>query len=330
MLNNFYLYFSLVLILNFLIYFFHDKIFKFLVPTDRPDNKRKFHSKPTLISGGLILAINIVLLILILNNLETIEFNQNNTVLNIFLFSVVFFIFGFLDDKLDINAWIKFFLMIIILLVLINFDNNFLIKELRFSFLNNSINLGQYSIFITLLCYLLFINAFNMFDGINLQSSIFSFSLIIFFIYINFLVDINFLILQSLLLFLYLNFKNKSFLGDGGCYLLSFMLGSYSIVSYNNSIINNCDVIFILMILPGFDMLRLFVVRIINKTSPFKPDRNHFHHLLLKNLGYLKTISLISSLIFLNIVLIIFSIDTRIIFLLFIIYYFFLILRFRN
>ena len=40
------------------------------------------------------------------------------------------------------------------------------------------------------------------------------------------------------------------------------------------------------MLIPAIDMLRLFVVRIINNKNPFKGDLNHLHHLannLLKN-----------------------------------------------
>ena len=95
MLNNFYIYLSSVLILNCTIYFLHDKIFKFLVPIDRPDNKRKFHSKPILISGGLILAINVFLLILILFNFKIIDLNQINSIFNIFFFFNYFFYFWF-------------------------------------------------------------------------------------------------------------------------------------------------------------------------------------------------------------------------------------------
>ena len=323
----------IVLNLFFLLNFDRIKLFRLI--NDKPDGKRKIHLKPIPLAGGIILMINIsiyFILILINPSFFTNEIFFNND-LQLFIFmitSILIFLIGIFDDEYNLSPNLKILLLSSVIFFILYFDNDLVIRDIRISFLDNTVGTKNLGILFSLFCILVFLNAFNMFDGINLQSSIFSFSLIIFFIYINFLVDINFLILQSLLLFLYLNFKNKSFLGDGGCYLLSFMLGSYSIVSYNNSIINNCDVIFILMILPGFDMLRLFVVRIINKTSPFKPDRNHFHHLLLKNLGYLKTISLISSLIFLNIVLIIFSIDTRIIFLLFIIYYFFLILRFRN
>ena len=34
--------------------------------------------------------------------------------------------------------------------------------------------------------------------------------------------------------------------------------------------------------IPGLDMFRLFLVRIINKKNPFAGDLNHFHHLLIK------------------------------------------------
>ena len=33
--------------------------------------------------------------------------------------------------------------------------------------------------------------------------------------------------------------------------------------------------------IPGLDMLRLFIERLLQKKNPLKPDRNHFHHLLL-------------------------------------------------
>ena len=58
------------------------------------------------------------------------------------------------------------------------------------------------------------------------------------------------------------------------------------------------------MIIPGLDMLRLYIQRIYNKKNPFKADLNHLHHLLLKKFSYNKAISyllLILSLpIFLN------------------------------
>ena len=41
--------------------------------------------------------------------------------------------------------------------------------------------------------------------------------------------------------------------------------------------------IFIALMLPGFDMLRVFSIRIYNLRNPFIGDRNHMHHLLVDN-----------------------------------------------
>jgi hypothetical protein len=39
------------------------------------------------------------------------------------------------------------------------------------------------------------------------------------------------------------------------------------------------------LVLPMFDTIRVFTIRIINKKSPFSPDKNHLHHMFL-TLGY--------------------------------------------
>lgn len=38
---------------------------------------------------------------------------------------------------------------------------------------------------------------------------------------------------------------------------------------------------FAILMVPLFDTLRVFSIRILNRRSPFSPDRNHVHHLLL-------------------------------------------------
>ena len=40
------------------------------------------------------------------------------------------------------------------------------------------------------------------------------------------------------------------------------------------------DEIFIILLIPSIDMLRLFLVRLIKKKSPFKGDLNHLHHIV--------------------------------------------------
>ena len=92
------------------------------------------------------------------------------------------------------------------------------------------------------------------------------------------------------ILFFYLNYLNKSFLGDSGCFVISILIGLLSISFYNLGFIKYSDNIFLLMLIPGIDMLRLFILRLKNKKNPFSPDRNHIHHLLQNNFGTKKAI----------------------------------------
>ena len=59
----------------------------------------------------------------------------------------------------------------------------------------------------------------------------------------------------------------------------------------------NADEIFLIMMLPGFELLRLALLRIYNKKHPFKADREHIHHYLLNNFTFLKTTLIIQSII---------------------------------
>ena len=85
----------------------------------------------------------------------------------------------------------------------------------------------------------------------------------------------------SLLFFLYLNKKNRSFLGDSGSYLLAFLFSYFFIKFYNQENQIYTDHIVLFMIIPGLDLMRLFIIRIYNGKNPFTPDRKHLHHILL-------------------------------------------------
>ena len=70
-----------------------------------------------------------------------------------------------------------------------------------------------------------------------------------------------------------------------------FLPTFYIIKEYSfNSAEFSCEKIFLVLMLPGVDMFRLFLERILNKKNPFKPDRNHFHHLLKKKFDDKKTL----------------------------------------
>jgi UDP-GlcNAc:undecaprenyl-phosphate GlcNAc-1-phosphate transferase len=72
--------------------------------------------------------------------------------------------------------------------------------------------------------------------------------------------------------------------------MISFILGFLFIKSANTYNIFFADQIFLFMFLPGLDLLRLAVGRILDKKHPFEGDRNHIHHILIRKMGLERTL----------------------------------------
>jgi hypothetical protein len=85
----------------------------------------------------------------------------------------------------------------------------------------------------------------------------------------------------------------KIFMGDSGSLLLGLINAILVIkfitvadsVNGTFPITSSVAIGFSILIVPLLDTLRVFSVRIFNGRSPFSPDRNHIHHLLLDR-GY--------------------------------------------
>ncbi len=304
----FFVILNTVLVINF------SKIKFFSINVDKPDKIRKFHLKPTPLAGGQIIYMNILfywILLTLFENLIIEEvFFQNLKSLHYFMIaSSAIFLLGFIDDKFDLKPNIKFLCLLIIIFFLLIIENGLIIDVVNFSFYKKEIFLNKFSIFFSVFCFLVFINAFNMFDGINLQSSLYSlfilFCLTIFFS--NSLI-LNILIL-SLITFSYLNFQNKTFLGDSGSLFLAFLISFFFIKFYNLNYINSADEIVLYMMVPGLDLIRLFFLRIINKKNPLSSDRLHLHHLLISKYNLVKSLAIILTLIVLPVMISYFFID---------------------
>ena len=127
------------------------------------------------------------------------------------------------------------------------------------------------------------------------------------------------LILGSVTPLYYFNFRktNKVFLGDSGSLFLGAVVSIYvlKILSQDYSIKPYYDlnkVIFVISILsyPILDIIRIFFLRLYKKRSPFLPDKQHIHHIILGKTKkhYLTTcVVVISSLILTIITQIIFK-----------------------
>ena len=276
--------FFLFIINLFIIFFFFKQIVSMLNCYDHPNNLRKIHKKKIAKVGGFLIIFNILIFYIISFNSSIILKEDIFFILG----CILFFLLGYFDDKIDINAYLKFLFQTIFLLSLIIFNNDLSINNIYISFLDKKILLGEFSISFTIFCYLLFINAFNMLDGINLSAGIYA-SLLSVFLYSHKSNIIFILLITTLLFFLIKNYQNKLFLGNNGSYLLGFIL-SYFFIDLNKTKIISVEEIFLAMIIPGLDMFRLYIQRIYNKKNPFKADLNHLHHILLKKFSYNKAI----------------------------------------
>ena len=207
----------------------------------------------------------------------------------------IMFIVGVYDDFYYADLKLKFFLQIIVAKILI--DQGFVIDHFHGVLGLQEIPRIASQIF-TVFVFLIIVNALNFIDGVDgmaITETIRVILLIEFFSKtftpIYFLGIIT--ILSSISLY-YFNYKkdDKVFLGDAGSLLFGTLITVYLFHVLGSEYtfkepyqINKPLLTISLIIYPLADLLRVFVIRITNKKSPFSPDQNHIHHLLLKK-GY--------------------------------------------
>lgn len=328
--------FSITTILHLLLLNNSKKIADYIKLNDEPDLTRKFHDKPIPLIGGLVICLALTINLLFLKN-SNVYFIETTFIYFLPLITII----GLTDDKFDLTANLKFLITIIFFILFFYFNKNLIVSELRFSSFKYVQSISQIvSIPFTILCCLLLINSINMIDGKNgLCASI---QLIILFFLAFYIIKQNYLnygeinlkdekliliFLYSffLVLFLFFNIKGLIFLGDAGAYLGGFVLIYLILNIYSNeSLVLKCEQIFFILILPGIDMFRVFVVRILNKKNPFKADNQHLHNLIAKKINNHKKITFIVSLsIFIpNLFVILFPTEMLVFLIIYLIVYF--------
>lgn len=294
---------------NLIIYINFSRICEIIDVYDKPDKLRKFHKDNVSLLGGPIIFINLMIVIIISYFMLSQWQMGNKIVINhIFEFKTFYsfvvtsfflFLVGFCDDKVNLNAHIKFILFVIIIFLSVTIDQSLILDKIQLSFSKNNYNLGLFAIPFTIVSFLLLINAINMFDGINTQLGLYSIVFIISFLINGFEILILISLLISVIFYLILNFYNMTFMGDSGSILIAYIFGYISIKYYNANLILYADEIFLLMLLPGLDLLRVSVTRLLNKKNIFDGDRIHIHHILFEKYGYFRTVLTIQFLIIL-------------------------------
>jgi len=215
---------------------------------------------------------------------------------SIFVAILIMFFIGIKDDILNISPYKKITAQLITAAILIFY------AKIRFTNLHGFLGIGELGywqgVVLTAFVMIVFINAYNLIDGIDgLAAGLSIFATIVFgswfFISKHFEYSIlSFALTGALLGFFFYNVyghKNKIFMGDTGSLVLGTVI-SIIVIKFNElnidqtapySIASAPAVSFAILIYPLFDTMRVFVIRILNKRSPFSPDKNHLHHRLL-------------------------------------------------
>ncbi len=242
---------------------------------DFPDGERKRHKLPTPLIGGLAIAIPMLGVGIFLSTDSDIA--GVYTGLSIAILGA--FLIGFADDRYDLSPTTRLFLTFVLCLGVLSNDPNLILGILHFTF-ENSLSMGRWAWPFTLLSIIGFIYAFNMTDGMDGlaigQALIWSILLLI--LGGNELNWFLIILAAVLAITLYFNLTKKLFLGDSGAYALSIIFCVIMIISHSDVPELKSDMIFVWLLIPVVDCLRLILTRIARGTSPLSPDNNHLHH----------------------------------------------------
>ena len=280
---------------------------KYKVLVDLPDRSRKFHKRPTPLTGGLG-----ILLALLVSGKLYIDLNNLTGYLPEFTFqlmviSVPLLILFLIDDLKGLKPLIRILIQCALSGYMI-FSTGVYLESLGNLFGFGNINLGLFGIPFTLFCVVGVMNAFNMMDGINgLCSGCAMLALILIgfssgLIYDSMLV----LIIGSTLGFVIFNLgflgkKRGVFLGDSGSNLIGFWVAWIAVYASQNQnyFIEPITMLWFISI-PLLDCVGLIFSRIKKGLSWSTAGRDHIHHKLMKKFTSRQTLIIILAITFIT------------------------------
>ncbi len=253
---------------------------------DIPKDERRVHKKPMPLMGGLAIYISVIITSLIFLPID-------KSLISILIGGSIVCISGIIDDIKDLSPKMKLVFQIIAAIVLIIGDVKIDAITNPFTKTTKLIELGVFSIPITIFWVVGITNTLNLIDGLDgLAAGVAMIASLSFlfvagkFHYVPIMI-ISSIIAGSCLGFLPYNFNPASiFMGDTGALFLGFMLASLSIEGVMKSVATIAVVVPIIILgVPIFDTTFAIFRRLLNGQSIAQADKGHLHHRLLK-MGY--------------------------------------------
>lgn len=276
----------------------HPKILKIAIIKNLVDNPdaRKLQRTPTPTVGGIAVFFGIILGICA----SYYVYSDPKTFILIATMMVMLYI-GTIDDIIGLTPRLRFFIEICVIIVFITVND---------TSINNFHGLwGIYQIHewaaipLTVFACVGIINAINLIDGVNGLSSGYCIMASSIMAIMSFATNNTLSLVLAVTavgaiipFFLHNVFgkKTKMFIGDGGALVIGIMMSLFVIDILETG--SHCTYLamkgmglipFALAVLaiPVFDTLRVMTARIINRKSPFEPDKTHLHHIFIE-LGF--------------------------------------------
>lgn len=268
---------------SFATLFLMRKVAKRVGLVDKP-NARKCHEGMIPLVGGI--SISLVLAQFLVFKPELIKYSELYLASILILTSI-----GALDDKFDLSVRMRMGVQAILSLVMMH------IAGLELHHIGNiigfgNIYLGWMGSIVTVLAVIGAINAFNMVDGIDGLLgglSIVTFGALALLLKVDSQHGLAYLcivIIVAMLPYIFMNLgilgrERKVFMGDAGSMMIGFtviwmLLGVSQIDS--KPLMRPVTALWFIAV-PLMDMAAIMIRRIRRGDSPFKPDREHLHHI---------------------------------------------------
>ncbi|MBQ4838265.1 MULTISPECIES: UDP-N-acetylglucosamine--undecaprenyl-phosphate N-acetylglucosaminephosphotransferase [Pseudoalteromonas] len=260
---------------------------------------RKQHKGEIPLVGGIAIYIAILL--------SSLLFFRDDLLIVYVISSTAILIVGVLDDRFELSVKSRILIQVIAALFLIS-QSGLYIDSFGYILGNDfELYLGKFGVVVTVIAVVGAINAFNMVDGIDGLAGMLS---LVSFTCLGFLyyytgsqwAILPTVFMAAILAFLMYNLRwpsrsvHKIFMGDAGSMLIGFTVVWLLIVGVDTkgdaeAILKPVTALYLIAV-PFMDMVAIMYRRVKKGKSPFKPDREHLHHIF-ERIGFSRKRSLL-------------------------------------
>jgi UDP-GlcNAc:undecaprenyl-phosphate GlcNAc-1-phosphate transferase len=274
-----------VFLFSFVFLFLARKVAKKIGLVDRPDFRKRHQGLIPLV-GGISSYAGICFTFWITH------YHINHSSLYLACAGTLVFI-GALDDRFDISVRLRAFIQGVVAVAMMSLAG-LVLKNLGFILGPWDLILGPFGYLVTLLAVWAAINAFNMVDGIDGLLgglSCVTFGAMGFVMYLHGYEELAlwcFAMIIATLPYIFLNLgicgrRYKVFMGDAGSTLIGFTV-IWILLQSTQGVVHPMRPVTALWLIaiPLMDMVAIMYRRIRKGMSPFSPDRQHIHHLIMR------------------------------------------------